>query len=101
MFVLWWLNVGKALSLALAQKGVFLTIVDFSEEKGNEVAILAKKENAKFHLKLEFPSVIFVKCDVTNSSKLFTCMIEYNSYYMLCLRMRERCSSSLTSGNNL
>ncbi|KAM7479198.1 hypothetical protein LguiA_027411 [Lonicera macranthoides] len=63
-------GIGKALSLALAQKGVFVTIVDFSEENGKEVAILAEKENAKFHSKLEFPSVIFVKCDVTNSREL-------------------------------
>lgn len=62
------LCVGKALSLALAEKGVFVTIVDFSEERGKEVLALVEKEIAKFHPKLEFPSAMFVRCDVTNKS---------------------------------
>ncbi|KAE8680013.1 ARP protein (REF) isoform 2 [Hibiscus syriacus] len=61
-------GIGKSLSLALAKKGVFVTIVDFSEEKGEEVASLVQKENSRFHENLEFPSAIFVKCDVTNPS---------------------------------
>nr|POF09982.1 prostaglandin reductase-3 [Quercus suber] len=59
--------VGKALSLALAKKGIFVTVVDFSEENGRQVASLAEKESAKFHSNLEFPSAIFVKCDVSNT----------------------------------
>lgn len=61
------IRAGRALSLALAQKGVFVTIVDFSEEKGKEVAALAEKECAKFHSGLEFPLVMFIRCDVTNA----------------------------------
>ena len=57
--------------LALAEKGVFITIVDFSEQKGTETATLVEKINAKFHPNLQHPSVLFVKCDVTNSSKCF------------------------------
>ena len=63
-------HVGKALSVALAEKGIFVTIVDFSEEKGKEVAALVEKENAKFHSMLEFPSAMFIRCDVTNTSML-------------------------------
>ncbi|CAN4112203.1 unnamed protein product [Withania somnifera] len=63
-------GIGKALSLALAQKGVFVTIVDFSEEKGIEVAALAEKECATFHSGLNFPAVMFVRCDVTNTGEL-------------------------------
>ncbi|KAK7400812.1 hypothetical protein VNO78_12119 [Psophocarpus tetragonolobus] len=63
-------GIGKGLALALAEKGVFITIVDFSEERGRDVASFAAKINAKFHSKLEFPSAIFVKCDVTNTSNL-------------------------------
>ncbi|XWS39961.1 hypothetical protein CRYUN_Cryun18bG0099300 [Craigia yunnanensis] len=59
-------GIGKALSLALAGKGIFVTIVDFSEEKGKEVAYLVEKENSRFHENLGFPPAIFVKCDVTN-----------------------------------
>ena len=55
--------------MALAEKGVFITIVDFSEANGRQVASLVEKINAKFHPKLEFPSALFVKCDVSNASK--------------------------------
>ena len=58
--------VGRALCLALAEKGVFVTVVDFSEEKGTETASLVQKANAPFHPGLNSPSAIFVKCDVTN-----------------------------------
>ncbi|KAI9127937.1 hypothetical protein K1719_000930 [Acacia pycnantha] len=59
-------GIGKSLCLALAEKGIFVTVVDFSEEKGREVASLVEKINTKFHSKLEHPSAIFVKCDVSN-----------------------------------
>ncbi|KAH9656101.1 PKS ER domain-containing protein [Citrus sinensis] len=60
-------GIGRALSLALAGKGVFVTVVDFSEEKGKEVAALVEKENAKFHSNLGFPSAMFIRCDVANT----------------------------------
>ncbi|XP_028241222.1 probable quinone oxidoreductase isoform X4 [Glycine soja] len=63
-------GIGKGLALALAEKGVFITIVDFSEERGRQVASLVEKINTKFHSKLGFPSAIFVKCDVTNARDL-------------------------------
>lgn len=61
--------VGKALSVALAQKGLSVTVVDYSEERGREVVSLLEKENAKFHPKVQFPSAMFFRCDVTNPSK--------------------------------
>ncbi|GLU09293.1 hypothetical protein SLE2022_261590 [Rubroshorea leprosula] len=63
-------GIGKALSLALAAKGIFVSIVDFSEEKGKEVAALVEQENSKFHEKLEFPAAIFTRCDVTNAGDI-------------------------------
>lgn len=60
---------GKALAIALAKKGIFVTIVDLSEERGREAASLIKEENLKFHPHLVFPSAIFVQCDVSNSSE--------------------------------
>ncbi|XP_014510169.1 prostaglandin reductase-3 [Vigna radiata var. radiata] len=63
-------GIGKGLALALARKGVFITIVDFSEANGREVASLVQKINTKFHSKLEFPSAMFVKCDVTDARDL-------------------------------
>ncbi|CAI9104346.1 OLC1v1002999C3 [Oldenlandia corymbosa var. corymbosa] len=63
-------GIGKALTLALAERGVFVTIIDFSEERGKETASIAGIECAKFHSSLEFPPVTFIKCDVTNSGDL-------------------------------
>ena len=62
---------GKALCLALAAKGIFVTVVDFSEEKGKEVANLVRKENSKFHPNLDFPSALFIHCDVANTSEFY------------------------------
>ncbi|KAF3339469.1 hypothetical protein FCM35_KLT16940 [Carex littledalei] len=58
-------GIGKAISLALAQKGLFVSIVDFSEERGKEVASIVEKENRKFYSSLTVPSALFIKCDVT------------------------------------
>ncbi|TMX03127.1 hypothetical protein EJD97_018122 [Solanum chilense] len=63
-------GIGKALCLALAKKGVFVTIVDSSEERGKEVAGLAEKECAEFHSGLKFPVVMFIRSDVTNTGEL-------------------------------
>ncbi|KAL3730543.1 hypothetical protein ACJRO7_027543 [Eucalyptus globulus] len=60
-------GIGKALAIALAEKGIFVTVVDFSEDRGKEVASLVEEANSKFHSSLGFPSSIFVKCDVSNS----------------------------------
>lgn len=62
-------GIGRALVLALAQKGTFITIIDFSEDKGREVASLAEGEVRKIHGGLKFPPVLFFRCDVADSSK--------------------------------
>jgi hypothetical protein len=48
-----------------------VTVVDFSEENGREVASLVQKEHKKFHGDLGVPPAIFIKCDVSNSGKSF------------------------------
>ncbi|KAL6514252.1 hypothetical protein OROHE_019239 [Orobanche hederae] len=63
-------GIGRALVLAFAQKGIFVTVVDFSQDNGKQVAALAEKEVSKFHDELKFPPVLFVKCDVTDSNEL-------------------------------
>lgn len=62
-------GIGKAIALALAKKGIFVTVVDFSEA-GKEVAAILQNELSKFHFTLEFPSAMFIKCDVTNTREL-------------------------------
>ncbi|KAK4284685.1 hypothetical protein QN277_001480 [Acacia crassicarpa] len=74
-------GIGKSLCLALAEKGIFVTVVDFSEEKGREVASLVEKINTKFHSKLEHPSAIFVKCDVSNPRDVATAFEKHSLTY--------------------
>ncbi|KAL0803864.1 PREDICTED: zinc-binding alcohol dehydrogenase domain-containing protein 2-like [Brassica oleracea var. oleracea] len=63
-------GIGRALCLALAEKGVFVSVVDFSEDKGKETTSLVQKASARFHPSLNSPSAIFIKCDVTNRGDL-------------------------------
>ncbi|KAL0908656.1 hypothetical protein M5K25_023161 [Dendrobium thyrsiflorum] len=60
-------GIGRAISLALAKKGLFVTVLDFSEESGKDAVFLIEKENARFHQNLRIPSSMYIKCDVTNS----------------------------------
>ncbi|XP_078432642.1 ARP protein (REF) isoform X2 [Wolffia australiana] len=59
-------GIGKALSLALGKNGVFVTIVDLFEDRGEEVALLVEKQNKAFHPDRNEPSSLFIKCDVTS-----------------------------------
>ncbi|KAI3788411.1 hypothetical protein L2E82_01176 [Cichorium intybus] len=54
-------GIGRALCIALAQKGIFVTVVDYSADRGEEVASISQEENLKFHSGLKFPSAIFGK----------------------------------------
>lgn len=63
-------GIGKALSLALGERGIFVTVLDLSEEKGKHVASLIEKQNAKFHQNLKFPSSMFIRCDVCDKGEL-------------------------------
>lgn len=63
-------GIGKALCFALAKEGIHVTVVDYSEGEGQEVAFLIGKEIEKFYPGLKFPSSIFVKCDVTNAGDI-------------------------------
>jgi len=60
---------GKALCIALSRKGLFVTVIDFSEENGREVVSVVQKENKHIHQYARVPSAIFIKCDVTNGGK--------------------------------
>ncbi|KAK4805068.1 hypothetical protein SAY86_004885 [Trapa natans] len=74
-------GIGKALALALAKKGIFVTVVDLSEERGTEAVSLIKEANAKFHWGPGFPPAIFVQCDVSNSDDLANAFEKHVSTY--------------------
>ncbi|XP_057534502.1 uncharacterized protein LOC130812882 [Amaranthus tricolor] len=74
-------GIGKALSLALAERGIFVSIIDFSEEKGKQVVAYIEKQNAKFHKDLKFPSAMFIRCDVTDTGELSSAFAKHLETY--------------------
>lgn len=62
-------GIGKALSLAFSRKGIFVTVVDFSEESGKEIRTLLENEISKFYPETSLPLATYIKCDVTNASE--------------------------------
>lgn len=71
---------GKALAVALASKGVHVTILDLNTDLGEETARLVGEEHAKISYKSSAPSAIVIRCDVSKSGKC-----EDNSKIPLCL----------------
>ncbi|XP_020573422.1 uncharacterized protein LOC110019897 [Phalaenopsis equestris] len=74
-------GIGRAISLALARKGLFVTVLDFSEERGKDVVSLIEKENGKFHQNSSIPSSMYIKCDVTNARDLAAAFEKHTSTY--------------------
>lgn len=58
-------GIGQALALALAKKGVQLSVVDHSEVAGLETLRLVEEEYAKLEIQFNRPRALFVKCDVS------------------------------------
>jgi hypothetical protein len=57
--------------MALASKGVQVTIVDLKVEQGEESVRLVEEEHTKISYKPKCPSALFIRCDITN-----TCMLQ-------------------------
>ncbi|CAK9232791.1 unnamed protein product [Sphagnum troendelagicum] len=63
-------GIGRALALALAEKGVRITVADISEEHGYETVRLVEEVHRKLAKKLESPSAVFVQCDVSKPGNI-------------------------------
>ena len=57
--------------MALASKGVQVTIVGLKAEQGEESVRLVEEEHAKISYKPDSPSALFIRCNITN-----TCMCQ-------------------------
>ncbi|KAI5073037.1 hypothetical protein GOP47_0011050 [Adiantum capillus-veneris] len=64
-------GIGRALALALAKRGVQLSLVDFSESAGLETVRLVQDEYSKLG-HLQNLRAIFIKCDVTQPEEIFS-----------------------------
>ncbi|KAL4585989.1 hypothetical protein LXL04_010618 [Taraxacum kok-saghyz] len=74
-------EIGRGLCIALAQNGIFVTVVDFCEDRGEEVVAISQKENLKFHSGLKFPSAIFVRCDLSNKGQVAAAFKKHMDVY--------------------
>lgn len=65
-------GIGRALAVALAKRGVQVTILDLNSSDGEQTVSLVQEEHAKISYKPpnSQPSAIFIQCDVTKSEDL-------------------------------
>jgi hypothetical protein len=62
--------------VALAKRGVRISVLDLSPELAEETVRLVKEEHEKISYKPSTPSAIFIKCDVTKTGN-FTWQFYY------------------------
>ena len=55
------------MAVALASKGVQVTIVGLKAEQGEESVRLVEEEHAKISYKPDSPSALFIRCDVSKT----------------------------------
>ena len=55
------------MAVALASKGVQVTIADVDVEHGEETVHLVEEEHAKISYKPNSPSALFIRCDVSKT----------------------------------
>jgi len=61
---------GRALALALAKRGVQVSVLDLASQLGEETVRVVAEEHARVGYKPTSPSAIFIKCDVSNTGMI-------------------------------
>lgn len=56
---------GRALAVALASRGVRITVLDLKTTAGEETVRMVEEAHAKISYKPNSPSAVFIECDVT------------------------------------
>jgi len=75
-------GIGRALALALASRGVQVTIIDLQAAQGEESVRLVKEEHARVSYKpTDSPSAIFIRCDVTKSEELAAALARHQDVF--------------------
>lgn len=65
-------GIGRALALALAERGVQVSVLDLASQQGEgeETVRVVKAAHDRFGYKPTSPSAIFIRCDVSKSAEL-------------------------------
>lgn len=71
------------MAVALASKGVHVTIIDLNVVQGEESVHLVEEEHAKNSYKPNSPSALFIHCDVSKTC-MFSNNIPYKDWWPYC-----------------
>lgn len=74
-------GIGRALSLALAKKGVGLSVVDYSESAGLETVRLVEEEYLRLEKHLDRPRALFIKCDVSKPGDIVSTFKQHKEFF--------------------
>ncbi|KAG0588119.1 hypothetical protein KC19_2G217300 [Ceratodon purpureus] len=74
-------GIGRALAVALACRGVHVTILDLNSDQGEEAVRLVEEEHARLSYKPSSPSAIFIRCDVTKSDELAAAFTRHHDVF--------------------
>ena len=66
------------MAVALAKRGVQVSVLDLAAPQGEETVRAVTEEHARISYKPTSPSAIFIRCDVTNSGTFNLSIIEEN-----------------------
>ncbi|KAG0624469.1 hypothetical protein M758_3G250400 [Ceratodon purpureus] len=74
-------GIGRALAVALAKRGVQVSVLDLAAPQGEETVRAVTEEHARISYKPTSPSAIFIRCDVTNSAELTAAFAQHQSVF--------------------
>lgn len=74
-------GIGRALAVALAKRGVQLSVLDLASEQGQETVRLVGEAHAQISYKPNSPSAIFIKCDVSKTAELAAAFAQHQRVF--------------------
>ncbi|KAG0601071.1 hypothetical protein M758_11G081700 [Ceratodon purpureus] len=74
-------GIGRALAVALASRGVQITVLDMMTTKGEETVRLVEEAHAKISYRPNSPSAIFIDCDVTKTDDLAAAFARHQNVF--------------------
>ncbi|KAG0555309.1 hypothetical protein KC19_12G159500 [Ceratodon purpureus] len=74
-------GIGRALALALASRGVQVTVLDLKTAMGKETVRLVEEQHATISYKPTSPSAIFIHCDVTKPDELAAAFARHHEVF--------------------
>jgi NAD(P)-dependent dehydrogenase (short-subunit alcohol dehydrogenase family) len=74
-------GIGRSLAVALAKRGVQVSVLDLASAQGEETVRAITDEHARISYKPTTPSVIFIQCDVSKTAGLTAAFAQHQSVF--------------------